>query len=1552
MDLLTFNQFTVLLWKNFTLKRRQLINLILEIVTALLFPLMLLLFRAFSNVNVVGPFYFTPQHVSTLPRFLLNPQDWELIYVPSNINVLKEITESMKRNLNINIKVHGFNSETEFEKYVKFDRRSHKVLAAIVFDHDFKNSSDPLPLQIKYHLRFVRIQRTIVWPDVTGWKTSLLFPIHSSSGPRNPDFHDGGSPGYISEGFLATQHALDKAIMLHHGSNTAQKMFDNISIFVQRYPYPVYFHDRLIWISSSFLPLMFILMFSPTVLSIMRSLVWEKENRLKEYQLISGLRNWMLWASYFFIVIFFYIIIISLICLLFFVKIFNKSIFCYSDYSFFFVFLMCYAIASVFFGFMVSTFFNKVQLVASAGSILYFASFFPFRYIAQNYGRITLTKKVASCLSSNVALALGVNLLLKLEIRGSYLPTKGEAYINGYDISKNMVHIRTNLGFCPQEDLLFNDLTLSEHLYFYSVLFMSGCDTVHRRACGLFPGLVKRKCQKLDPVEIDNMLSIFNLLEKRNVYSKLLSAGTKRKLSVMIALIGGSKVMILDEPMSGMDPASRRATWDVLHRYKRDRTILLTTHRMEEADILGDRIAIIVKGTLQCCGSSVFLKQISGATYHVIMEMEPQFDVEKICAVIQSHIPDATLEKHTRAELSFNLPKEYVHRFEDLFTNLEKKQKMLGIVSIDASITTMEEVFLKISKLADSQMDSQPLQSPSLKDQKIRQDSKQNEIRPRDDNTSAFSGLNEIATVQFNTGFPLYCQQFYSMFIKRALFSWRHWKLMLLQIAVILFVTSYLLTTQTLKSKVHAREMDLSQYGHTIVPYSVSGNSDLALKLTKNLKIFLKLRNQELREVQGNITNYIMEHRECRDFSIIAFSIVVEQNQTVLTVLFNNEAYHSAAMSLTVLDNILFMSLSGPSASIKVVNKPQPLPVHDSHLVHRSGLQIVLCLAFGMAVVVGSFGFQTVTERTSKSKHIQFVSGVYVLAYWLSALLWDLIIFSVSCCLLLGVFKYCGVNSLVDHYHFLGTMLIFLLYGWSVIPLMYLGSYLFSSGTSAFIKLTLFNYFSTAFSVVMHTFLQYHNHEFPESIETIDNVLMMLPSYNFAISISRFFDDRELKTLCALEFQSIHVDCSKKYTENNIYSFGEHGIAQFLISSAALGLFYLLLLLCLETAFWRLKSFVFQKILSNVYNMFMKGKKGTVSTHMNKEYKEENVENERKKVQAQLPKLKNSPLVLKDLTKIYYKCPVIKAVRNISLVVKKSECFGLLGLNGAGKTTTIKMLTGEEVATSGAVLIDGLSIIENIRKVRSRIGYCPQSDPVLNHMTGRELLIMYARLRGVPETDIYKYVETFLHSLQLETHANEFACTYSRGIKRRLNTAIALMGKSSIVFLDEPSSGMDLAAKHLLWDTVTCMCKTGKTIIVTSHSTEECEALCTRLAIMVKGRFKCLGSPQQLKNKFSDVYSLTAKVKIDEVEDKLQEFKEFIAATFPGNIIHKEYGGMIVYRIPKKEICWGKVFSILEEAKVLFNLEDYSVSQITLEEIFLTFANTDNMESDQEIKLL
>uniref|UniRef100_A0A9L0K5G1 ABC transporter domain-containing protein n=1 Tax=Equus asinus TaxID=9793 RepID=A0A9L0K5G1_EQUAS len=1455
MDLLTLNQFAVLLWKNFTLKRRQFINLIMEVLTALVFPVMLLLFRLHETIKVVGPFNFTSHPISTLPYFLKNPEQWELIYVPSDIDVIKEITENVKRNLNISIKVKGFSSETEFEKYIKYDYGSRKVLAAIIFDYDFKNSSDPLPLQVKYHLRFVRIQRTVWWPDRVGWRTSLLFPSRPSVGPRNVDYQDGGSPGYLREGFLAVQHALDKAIMLYHESTARQKLFDGISIFVQRFPYPAYPHDELIGITSNFFPLMFILMFSPTVLSIMRSVVWEREKGLKEYQLIIGLRNWMIWAAYFFTFFLFYIIIIILICVLFFAKIVGDPIFRYSDYSFIFIFLMCYSIASIFFGFMISTFFSKGESKTSSVT--------EFVLIGQN--RIMF----GSSFCSNVALALGVNLLLRLELKqvgakwdnlwtpanlednlvfgymlgmllldaflygfvtwyvetvfpgqygvpqpwyfflmhsywfgqpttrreneemkccgrnedkyfqaeppnlvagiqikhlhkefgdkvavnnlslnlykgqitmllgqngagktttlsilaGRYPPTRGEVYINGYDISKNIIEIRKNLSFCPQHDLLFNDLTVSEHLFFYAV--------------------VKRLHRKVYPMEINRLLSTFNLVEKRDTFSKSLSGGMKRKLSIIIALLGDSEVVILDEPSSSMDPVSRRVIWDLLQENKHNRTILLTTHYMDEAEILGDRIAIMVKGTLQCCGSSVFLKQIYGAGYHIVLEREPHCDVEKVSAMIQSHIPDATLENCTGAELSFILPKEYAHRFEALFNDLEKTQKQLGIASFGASITTMEE-------------------------------------------------------------FPLYCQQFRSMFIKRALFSWRNWKLILLQTTVILIVTTYLLLTTKLQYELPAREMDLSQYGRTIVPYSISGNSELAMNLTKNLKIFLNAKNQELREVQGNIVNYILENKECHDFSIIALSIEVEKNETIFTILFNNEAYHSAATSLAVLDNILFMSLSGPNASIEVYNKPQPPHIYGSNVV---GSQIVLCLAFGMAVVVSSFCLQTVTERTTNAKHIQFVSGVYILTYWLSALLWDLICFSISCCLLLVMFKYCGIDAFVADYHFLDTMMIFMLYGWSVVPLMYLGSFLFSSSTTAYVKLTLFNYFSTVFSMI--TYILWHS-------------------------------------LAMVSIQVIN------------------------------------------------------------------------------EFEDPDIENERKKVLALPPKLKNTPLLFKELTKIYYKCPVVKAVRNISLVVKKCECFGLLGLNGAGKTTTFKMLTGEETITSGVVLIDGISITENIRKVRSRIGYCPQSDPMLNHMTGRELLIMYARLRGVPEPDIYKYVETFLHSMHLETQADKFVNIYSRGNKRKLNTAIALMGNSSVVFLDEPSTGMDPVARHLLWDAVTWMCKSGKAIIITSHSMEECEALCTRLAIMVKGRFKCLGSRQQhLKNKFGNVYRLTAKINIDKNEDKLGEFKNFIATAFPGNKGRTDCDNYVNSYM---------LFSFLIILTCLvFNLNDYSNNNVAVQ---------------------
>ena len=229
-------------------------------------------------------------------------------------------------------------------------------------------------------------------------------------------------------------------------------------------------------------------------------------------------------------------------------------------------------------------------------------------------------------------------------------------------------------------------------------------------------------------------------------------------------------------------------------------------------------------------------------------------------------------------------------------------------------------------------------------------------------------------------------------------------------------------------------------------------------------------------------------------------------------------------------------------------------------------------------------------------------------------------------------------------------------------------------------------------------------------------------------------------------------------------------------------------------------------------------------------------------------------LVFRDLTKKYSK--ELTAVDKLNLGVPLGECFGLLGINGAGKTTTFKMLTGDLTVTSGDAVVNGHSIKSNIKKVQQNIGYCPQFDALLDQLTGRETLRMFARLRGVPENKINECIESIAQQLLVTQHLDKQVGKYSGGNKRKISTGIALIGDPPLVLLDEPTSGMDPVARRHLWDVLNSVRDTGRCIILTSHSMEECEALCTRLAIMTNGSFRCIGSTQHLKSKFAEGYSI------------------------------------------------------------------------------------------------
>nr|XP_054748655.1 phospholipid-transporting ATPase ABCA3-like [Lytechinus pictus] len=269
------------------------------------------------------------------------------------------------------------------------------------------------------------------------------------------------------------------------------------------------------------------------------------------------------------------------------------------------------------------------------------------------------------------------------------------------------------------------------------------------------------------------------------------------------------------------------------------------------------------------------------------------------------------------------------------------------------------------------------------------------------------------------------------------------------------------------------------------------------------------------------------------------------------------------------------------------------------------------------------------------------------------------------------------------------------------------------------------------------------------------------------------------------------------------------------------------------------------------------------------------------------------------------------------------------------------MLTGDVRMSAGTAYMGGCDIQTQRRKVQQRIGYCPQFDALVELLTGREVLMLFARLRGIPSSQLMSIVDHTIDHLNLNKWQDKLCGTYSGGNKRKLSTAVALVGNPPIVLLDEPTSGMDPKARRYLWDSLTSIMEGGRSIILTSHSMEECEALCTRLAIMVNGQFKCLGSTQHLKSRFGTGYTLIIKTSTPAL---IETTKAFIAQGFQGAVLLEQHQQMVHYQVDNGNTNWAFIFGLLEENKERLGIVDYSVSQTTLEQVFINFAKHQHVD--------
>jgi ATP-binding cassette subfamily A (ABC1) protein 3 len=356
-------------------------------------------------------------------------------------------------------------------------------------------------------------------------------------------------------------------------------------------------------------------------------------------------------------------------------------------------------------------------------------------------------------------------------------------------------------------------------------------------------------------------------------------------------------------------------------------------------------------------------------------------------------------------------------------------------------------------------------------------------------------------------------------------------------------------------------------------------------------------------------------------------------------------------------------------------------------------------------------------------------------------------------------------------------------------------------------------------------------------------------------------------------------------------------------------------------------------------------------------YLEEDVRRERDLVCAS-PTLKDSaPVLIKDLWKAFppsvgcsrTQKPQV-AVCGLTAAIHKGEVFGLLGSNGAGKSTTLGILTSDIAPTSGEAYVNGFDITGTIPggvvEARKRIGLCPQTDPLLDLMTGRETLRMFARLRGVPTSNVDATVRDLLRKLTLIPHADKTTESYSGGNKRKLSLGIAsLVGDGGVLLIDECSSGLDPLARRKMWDLIEDLA-VQRSAIITTHSMEEAEALSSRVGIMAHGQFIALGSIQHLKSKYLDGYSIDMSASPGTSEDEIDTvISEIVNKVLPGSHLNERHGRFLTFDMPRmSDLGLGTCFKRLQELKESARspIESYSLSQCSLEQVFIKLVKKAN----------
>ncbi|WP_069791219.1 ABC transporter ATP-binding protein [Cyanobacterium sp. IPPAS B-1200] len=317
---------------------------------------------------------------------------------------------------------------------------------------------------------------------------------------------------------------------------------------------------------------------------------------------------------------------------------------------------------------------------------------------------------------------------------------------------------------------------------------------------------------------------------------------------------------------------------------------------------------------------------------------------------------------------------------------------------------------------------------------------------------------------------------------------------------------------------------------------------------------------------------------------------------------------------------------------------------------------------------------------------------------------------------------------------------------------------------------------------------------------------------------------------------------------------------------------------------------------------------------------------------------------IKKLRKSYGK---IEAVKDISFSVQSGEIFGLLGPNGAGKTTTIRCLTTLAQPDGGEIKVDGICAIKQPKQVRQKLGYVAQEVAIDKMLTGKELLQLQSALYHIPPKIASQRIEQLLDLLDLQEYSDRKSGTYSGGIRKRLDLASGLLHQPQVLILDEPSVGLDIESRMIVWEFLKALKKAGTTVLITSHYLEEVDALADRLAIIDKGVVIAEGTPSSLKDRIGgDRITLRIKEFLPTKEAEESKTKLAQLPFVKEIIINQAQGNSLNLVVAPNSNPISKIENTLKEMDLpLFSI---SQSRPSLDDVYLAATGRTLLDAEME----